>query len=333
MIANPCTADLVPGIFGTSEGFLARVHDSHAALFTPSTLEEKAGASCGYLLWCPKYHNTIAHEESEVKFSLVGWAGAESWSVPKNLAGNAFGSQESFDGSFFYGTAARFPDPAAKLIGPENAIVADARTVSACMKMSYYGKMSDASGQVAFIHNIPARELIGGNNGLPLTVDDLFRLSSTTQRLGVDTFEIAYRSHEPTAATFHDTGDACYAFPTANNAPTTQDISAEIAGPHVFGFAWRGLSAPSPLEFNLYKNLEWRPSGTSGFTAMIPRTINSTNVIAEVHKKLDATHPSWANRVLDSASTLASEVVKIAATGIGNQLRTGALKYAEEIFV
>lgn len=319
MIADPCNADLVPGLYGSSEGFLARVK---------STIFNDSEGSSGYLLWAPRLHNkqtAINGGGNTFLFNVFFYTTNDS-STPPPLA--SYGAVTTFAQSLASNEAGRGEDPAAQLIGPDNAIVMDARTLSACMRLTYAGRMDESAGQVAFVQNLPLEAVLGdANQGeSPITVDDLFRLSTAVQRLGVDTLENVHRSHEVNGPVFRDSRDGALeaADGWAAQAPIIAETS-RVSAPAVFGFAWKSLTVGAgngaKLSFNLIKNVEWRASPTSGFTSVTPRTINTTNKVAEVHKKLDLVNPSWSRRVIDSAGSLAGEVVKMAATGIAGLAR------------
>jgi hypothetical protein len=313
MIANPCDSTLVPGLYGSSEGFLARLKNE---------IYNASAGSAGFILWSPRYHNKIQPvADGTYQMNVFAFSTNDPSVSPGNSPG--YGGQITFDQSLTQGTVLRINDPAAQIVGEDNAIVLDARTLSACLRLTYSGRMDSSSGQVAFIENVPVSALLGDPDQKeePMSVDDLFRLSSSTQRLGVDTMEIVYRSHEVHDATFHDSKDG--ALWVTNNFidPTTVSSNAVITSPHVFGFAWRNLdvsSGSASLAIGMVKNIEWRPSPTSGFTAVVPHTMSVNNQLAIAHLHLDKVDPAWTKRILDNAGSVAGSVAKMAATGVAN---------------
>jgi hypothetical protein len=314
-----------------------------------TTLFNDTNKQAGYLLWAPRFHNaggqvTHGREQYYNVFAFAGDVnqrplntaipprGVEEKFVDvrnsrETRASSVFGDGVSFADSAAENSTASPPDPAAMLLSGAfgSSIVMDARTLSACLRLTYTGRMDASSGEVAFVENLSVSNLIGDTGsdsaGLTMTVDELFQISTSTQRLGVDTLEIVHRGHEVHAATFTDYRDSALLNDSfQGNTPSAPTIASNKAeSPHVFGFAWRGLDTPgnnASLTFNLLKNIEWRPEVRTGFTSITPHTVNTENVLAQVHKALDNNNPSWTRRIIDSAASLAGEVVKMAKTGV-----------------
>jgi hypothetical protein len=321
-------------LYGTSEGFLARLKTS--------TNNDSVGTA-GYMLWSPRYHNTgefVDPAETTQFYNVFIHSTNNSSQSPTNVPNTSAGAIKTWVDALGNNAVGAIADPAANLIGADNAVVLDARTLSACLRMTYTGRMDTAAGEVAFIENIPVSSIIGDTDQKesPVSVDELFVLSSSTQRLGVDTLEIVHRSHEVEAATFMDSKDGALWNTSFTGglpqSPTTVSSNAVITAPHVFGFAWRNLAnvaAAANLTFGLTKNVEWRPAPASGFTAVTPHTINVTNQLAIVHAQLDRSNPNWTKRILDSAGSLAGKVVRMAATGVGTFARREGANFAKRL--
>lgn len=280
------------------------------------------------MLWVPIYHNDggPVHPTLPVGFNLFGFATNASEAPPTNGTDPSFryGQATSFQESEDTGASFRMADPASELIGKSNALVADARTISACMKLTYTGRLDRASGEVAFINNIPLREVLGpvdANSFQPLSVDELFRLAPNRQRLGIDTLECVYRPEAELSGLFHSSQDYALEYPPAETKTDVTVIgeSARVREPRVFGFAWRGLDAgSSDLSFEFTKNIEWRPSATSGFVATVQRSSagpGGQGYIASALTYLDKHMPGWQERTVDSAKTLVSKVAQAAFAG------------------
>lgn len=320
MQVNPCHATLEPGFFGTSEGYLARVKTQ----FTPDN-----NTSSGYLIWVPEF-STGPTIGLPLRGNVFYWQNDNTGLRPLNDAGAAndpYGSDPLVAGNMV--SAATINDPAVQLT---TGTARDVRCLSACMKMTYFGKMQDAAGQVAFISEIPLASIIGSDNeetGIasnPMTVTELFRMSNHVGRLGVDTLEHIHRPEPKSAGFFHSEHDAALSVGFANNRTTTSP-AVRLRGHTVFGFAWRGLPGPDAnLAFEFIKNVEWRPLATLGVNNVQPQATPGARSTVGLNAACDKISRSWATRALESA---ASEVALIsqaalsgAASGLGRRMRS-----------
>lgn len=314
MLRDPCSAELVPGLFPSSQGYLARLK---------ATIPDNSDGVSGFILWCPKYHNGESYRtvDNEITFDVFIWS-AVNGSVTPNASD--VGRALSFSESLLTGDIGRFADPAGALIGSDNAIVMDARTLSACIRLTYTGRMDRASGQVAFIENLPLASLVGSpeQKDPPPSVDQLFSMAAKVQRLGVDTLEAVYRPDADAAHTFHDAGDGCVHLSTVEGSRAFIGESARITEPTCFGFAWKGLDngGSAQLSFAMVKNVEWRPSPISGFAAVTPKQQSTKGHISRALVALDRAQPSWTTKLINSTETLAGTLAKAAFTGVGNGL-------------
>lgn len=321
LLANPCNATLVPGLHGESEGLLASLKQ---------TIDNSASSQHGYILWCPRYHNSAMSNDG--KGNLFGFAAQDSSDRPVNDTnlGSFYGQATSFTAGLPASAAASFDDPAAGLLS--QGLVQDARLISACMRMTYYGRLDRSAGQVCFIENLPISALVGAEGSGPtLSVDDCFRLSTAVQRLGVDTLEVVHRPDPEMAGIFHDRLDSALDRSPLGDVNTYSHVglNAQTTMPHVFGFAWRNLdisgSTPTAqLTFDLFKNIEWRPTPASGLTSVTPRTVSSQGTLIRTMQFLDGVQPDWTRRIIDSASSMAAQVVTMAATGIARSALDGS---------
>jgi hypothetical protein len=268
--------------------------------------------------------------------NLWGYSTDDSDLPPTNGPGGlAFGSAVSFNNAQQLSTSASFPDPSSGFT--HFNVASDARLLSACMRLTYTGRMADTSGELAFIENLPLDVFLGDDKASwdvanPASVDDLFKLATAVQRMGVDTAEIVHRPDDAGGSVFRDARDGALVLERKNNSylPTEIETNARVLQPHVFGFAWRSVGdggARVGLTFDFIKNLEWRPRPIIGFTSAVPRAIGPADGVSvhRVLQALDARSPAWTRRILDSAGSLAGEVVRMAATGIGK----AALSYGK----
>lgn len=322
MVADPCNSTLVPGLFGSSEGLLARLKENIQAI-------DDASLSCGYLLWCPEYSNSYdpLSDPAPSSGNLFMWQSSDPGKRPANHAdGVPYGSAPL---SANMTTAAAIPDPAASIL--ESDIVADARCVGACLQMTYYGRMADSSGEVAFIDNLPVSQLFESPTpAVGSSVNQLMQYTNKHMRLGTDTIETVFRPSETTSSTFRGEHDACLLIPgtsaptTVDSLPTQLGVGPSVSEPRVFGFVWRNVVGTQSFSFDITKSIEWRAEVSSGLTQTPLRSIAPSQV-ARVNRVIDSKpHPriNW-HRVTDSVS---SEISKIAFTGAGS-VGQGLLNY------
>jgi hypothetical protein len=201
--------------------------------------------------------------------------------------------------------------------------------------MNYTGSMSAAQGMVAFI-DIPLSLIVerlpafGSANSYQstLTIDDLFATSQKVQRLSLDPMEQKWIPPD-------DGGIMTSAVSSANvrevdgdfmigvskgaspgGATTTYSLSRYSAAnnPRVIGFAWKNFASTDvfPLQFDLYKNIEWVPDTVSGIT--VPRSVRVAAVppLQDALVKLDLGGKSWTQEVMHEVESAASHVAKTA---------------------
>jgi hypothetical protein len=323
MVLNPCESSLVPGLYGTSEGLLARLKSTY---HIPAMAGHPAGAStCGYVLWCPDYFNKDT-ASSQAGFSeqgnLFAWQNDDSTVAPSNSGGFPYGSNRNptIDGTL---TTRTLDDPAANLLRSD--IVADARVIGACMQMTYYGKMLDSAGEVGFISNLPVEELIlGGSGAVPISVDDLLVFCNNKSRMGVDTLENVYRPNELSSNHFRTNSVSMLTM----NPPSDAIVSteAQTLSPRCFGFVWRNVEPDAGLVFDFTKSIEWRAETSSGLTQTPIHTTSSSlvpmiNASIDAHERRTGVH-IW-ERLKSSTASLRGEISKIAFTGMGKLLKEG----------
>lgn len=316
MVAHPCDASLEAGIYGSELGLLSRVK--------VRSVNTSSGVS-GYLLWCPEYHTT---GNNGVLGNCFGWSSTTGAIVPTNTVAAPYGTgaQWAVNGGGF-----AINDPAGSLAAGD--MVLDARTLSACMKMTYFGAMNDSSGLVGFIDNLPLEALLsGGTAGVAMSVDDVLRASTDVRRLGVDTLECVYRPSEENSGVFKSELDGAMLIGTPTVTVTTITQESLIRAPIVFGFAWTGLTGGNAsLSFDLVKNVEWRPEPLSGINSVAPKSTGPSK-IQETLAILDRKSPNWSHKVVSEIGGLTSQVAKMAFTGVGGRatrfIANRALGYA-----
>lgn len=350
MVADPCAAPLVPGLFGSEEGLMARVKSTHGVK------GPGPGFTSGYCLWAPDYATFGAGGSIDLtgKQNLWVWQTDDANSHPSNLdtSVRAFGTDQNFT-TTTPSTTWALKDPANPLLTTD--LCADMRTVNACMQMTYYGTLLESAGEVAYISNVPIENLINGNGVPPASVNELMQHATNKKRLGVDTLENIYRPNPSTTHFFRDEAAAGIEidFSTPDN-PAVLSTEAQQLSPRVFGFVWRNTQPDAGIVFDFTKGIEWRPEVASGLAQHPVHSTGSSllpgvNAIIDKHEsrsgkqvweraKVPGTnHPTPLNTIMRAgayASDAARHLPQILSTGsnIIGGLRTlnSAFGVAEE---
>lgn len=269
MLANPCGATLIPGMFSSDEGMLTRLKSAQNGT--------GAGTS-GYFLWFPRYVGDAVNGSANCIF----FSNTDSSVAPLNTSAFPYADN---DGSATNGTM--FDTGASAFV--QSDTVSDFRTVSACMKTTYTGAMTDSKGMVATITNVSVDALLRGNSDAPLSVDQLFAMSADVHRLGVDTQEVRYRP-DPQLNDF--TNDRTSAYDVGSGATTAMSHDSARFFPTCIGFAWIGVDTSS-LNFQFVQNIEWRPDALVGINTVVPRMLSDPGHTGRVLRWLDNNIPSW----------------------------------------
>nr|ASM94018.1 putative capsid [Barns Ness breadcrumb sponge tombus-like virus 3] len=303
-VADPCHGPVTPGIYGSVEGLSARTKSNL------TSVGEETTDTCGICIWVPSFHN-----DGLGGFNLMHMV----LPSPSTQLVNSLSSPLGV-GSFESASGASIEDPSAGFV--KAGICADARTLSACMRLTYTGKVTESAGQIAWIDNYNINDLL---TNLP-SVNDFFNRATKTERLGLDTYEVLFRPDEatgtdrfrtsgPALATWQqnpDYSDACFdaGVPTGSGTARKTAASATVStlAPKVIGFAWRGAQPGfvDHLVLEFVKTIEWRPEITAGLTGVIPRSlpVPSTQLMVAA---LDNADPSWSKRIASGASSLANK--------------------------
>lgn len=289
MVADPCKCTLVPGIYGASEGILTKVK---------KTFFDGSNSACGFVLWSPDYHNsTYSIAGSPKGGNLFTWVGQNSSESISNSIDHPFGSGERFDATAL--TAHTEDDPAWQFTS--EGLVQDARNISACIDMTYFGKMYEAEGEVTYVSNLPVSTVIDASNGY-ISVDRIFQHSNNTHRLGVETYENIWRPSDDD--TFYNTTSNCIDVGVKTVGKSSIPDSTKAKGPTFFGFAFRGLtsSQQNNLRYNLTKIIEWRAQPSSGI-AQTSVKATSTSRMPGVKVGLDTYWPDWNEHLASATNT------------------------------
>jgi hypothetical protein len=274
----------------------------------------------------PEYYGSAYGASITDNLSAFIWAHDTATHHPaNNYAGSPFG--HSYTSAEY--SAKAIPAPAESWVAGTN--VADARTVAACIRLRYNGKMTDASGSVVVVEDFPAEMLIGGGaGGQPMSVDEIFQYAGAPRRLPVDGVEVKFRpgaqsQYFRTKETedFQDDRDKCIRSgnPTAAasigvGATTTGAIRGIL-------IAWRGCdgnSTGADFSIDLYQAIEWRPKPVSGLILPPPNPSNGVNEVNLAVATLDRQHPNWTTTMARAAKVIAPVVKRMAQAAIAGTM-------------
>jgi len=317
LIADPCKAELVHPNYGTSEsGYLGRFRATHAV----------NGYNNGYIVMFPEYYGSGYGESTTDNLSAFVFAhNTATYQPANNNTGSPFG--HSYTSAVY--SAKAIQAPAEPWVAGTN--VADARTVAACLRLRYNGKMTDASGSVVIVEDFPAEMLLaGGAGGDPMSVDEIFQYAGAPQRLPVDGVEVKFRP-----------GSQSRYFRTKETADAVQDrdkcirsgnptTAAEIGvGATTTGairgilIAWRGCDGSSTgadFSLDLYQAIEWRPKPVSGLILPPPKPSNGVNEVDLAVAALDRQHPNWTTTMARAAKVITPVVKRMAQAAIAGTM-------------
>lgn len=291
MLANPCSAQLYPGFNGTDEGIISRLK----TLYTGNS-----GLTNGFVLWSPIYVGGATHFNCFIyAISLAGSKGINSVAAP--LGAGASGLAIDTAATVFV----------------HSATVSDFRLISACLRVTYTGPLQSSQGLLASVENLPADTFLHGQatSDEVASVDDLFALSSKTQRFGVNTHELRYRPRVGDNGRFKPDQNGTYTLGTPGTSRTTLTQDSKSFGTTLFGFAWKGI-ASDQLSFEFVQNIEWRPETRAGFVSSIPRQITPAGYSQTVLAWMDRTMPGWTTALSNGASTIVSASVNRLASSV-----------------
>lgn len=325
MVANPCSAPLVEGLFGDTVGFLSRFKHVQSHTVEP----------CGYIAWFPDMaQGTEWLGSARSGASCFKWESSDSSNIPSNTGAS---SRWGLNSSPAYSTAISY-----RVAGDQftqSNVCASQRTIAACIKLRYTGRMDATAGEVALLTGVSIGQLLGESSfnadSQPLSVDDVFQLSSDVSRLSIDGHEVRHRPTSgsehlkacPSEQAFVVTGSALEVG-TAAGVITSRTPAAAAHDPRAIIIAWRGLASLTPLVLETHVGIEWTPNAYQGLSA--PKTIElgPKDTYSTVLRSLDRMGQSaWETAAPHVERTARSMMVGAAQAGMnyfrsqGNLLR------------
>lgn len=308
MIADPCNADMIPGIFGESLGQLNRCHKS-------ITLDPAEGGAttCGYFLWCPEFHNSVG---AEYHINTFWFTTTNASAVPLNTTTNPWGS----------GGAAGIAigDPAYNFVN--SALVVTAATVSSCLDITYTGTLDTSQGEICLINGISLEDIVetkadagpsNPNAAQPvMTVNEMFSFANSSTRLGLGSHEVIGNTAD--TPTFASDKEGPIHLGTAATNISNVSEQGLIADPLWYGFAIRGLTAAQPITVNMTKIIEWKQAHVSGFARQKPVVYAPETQVPKAKMLLNKSDPNWATRLAGVGRSMISQAAAQAAGPAGN---------------
>jgi len=309
MLMDPCNATLVPGMYGSSYGLLARFRNvnNFDSYFS--------GSKCGFVIWFPSYHGTTPAISGNASFFQFG-AATSSGAPTLNNYGLSGGNSASYAKSFL--------DPAHVFV--ESATCQDARTLSACLRVTYTGTTSNAQGIIVPLTNIPLTTLLyGGVGSAPPTIGELMQYG-TNEKRAIGTYEVKYRP-QPTGVGFIDTASPCV--DVNSGSPSTIPSSTANVPPTGIGFVFLNVDKLSDFSISAYKNVEWRPEPTSGLVSSAPRGVENPSILSKSLNYLDSRFPGWQSQMADRAFDIVSDGLSSMVLGGAGRAVSAATNYLQ----
>jgi len=304
MIADPCNAKLVPSIFGSNYGLLARFRRNYTFPAPYST------AAYGYVLWFPSAHNNLITSIGTYSTGNFFVFGAGSPSFAPVLLDYGYTSTTNTN-------AQSFKDPAYDFVNGDTC--ADARTISACLKLTYTGAQSACKGLIAPITNLPLSvALYGGTGGAPPSIDQMLTYT-TQQHRPLEDSEAVWRV-DATDSTFKST--VTPVIESGSGVPATLSSAAEVRPPTGIGFVFYNVTSAADFNIAAFKNVEWRSEPSSGLTLQQPTGSENPSYIASAMNFLDSRFPGWQQKTKDTAINVLGNALTNMA--LGGSYKSGA---------
>lgn len=352
---DPCGAQVTAGVHGTVEGTPARVKST---ITLPNLIaqspESSALDTCGYILWCPDFTNAGRDSESvDAPYPQIAnsgnlylWTSPDPNIHPVNVTGSPLGLTP-YGGGQVHHTAVCLTDPAFPLAN--TTLVADSRPLAACIQMTFTGPLVYNSGEIGYLDNVTAQELIGyASNGvdhLPISPNELMNFCNKKERLSQDTHEITYRLNSESSGSFRRTpdpnlttnlqlqqGDLIFRpqdVDDANTPLTAIDVNKSTL--RFFGLVWRGVQPDSTFTLDMTKVIEWRAHSIVGLTQVPLRSVGPSLVpaVSQVVDKINAhVGTDVTKRTMGPGSTIVNQM----GSSLGNFALSGAKAAGASVF-
>lgn len=272
---DPCNAPIPSGFYGSKDGILMRLKIN----FTLGGAAEN-----GYLWWFPQFHNEGQDTNSpatDKPANLFAFSNANADLAPSRV-NMGLGTLTT--------TGLGLQDPAWKFVASDTC--QDARTIAACLRVTYQGNNSQAQGLMSAITNLPLQAtLYGGVGATPPSVSQMTTYAPKNNR-AFNGLEVKFRPDESSIRFKTDE-----VFPVFLNAsPDMSELgdTSEYFSPTAIGVTWRNVNSPgTTLYFELTKVIEWRPELNVGLVQQRPQGVDTISPVNTVLKGIERLFPDW----------------------------------------
>lgn len=291
MLADPCDGPLIP-YAASGGGYVTRFKRTIKLHHVPAN-------NNGYIIWFPDFHGTSGQGNPA---NVVYYEDATSSTPPTNTTAGPFGSGITGSGQFTM-------DPCFNWVN--SATCQDARTLAACLRLRYSGKLADTTGTIAVVKEISASQLFNGSGGVntPASVDNLMTFAPEVERFNPEGVEVRYRPHDDTSLprstglSVNSAGDRVFLCGTSGTAATQLPVGdVATADKRGIGIVWTGLNSGASVDVwvDMIKIVEWTPNTSVGIVESPPVTSVDSNVFGRALSFLDKNIPNW--QTLSSAT-------------------------------
>lgn len=296
MVADPCNAQVVSGLYGDDSGYIIRHKRMTAA---GENLQD------GYYLWCPSgYANPTPGKAINSIFFNTGDRGVH----PVNTVANPLGSGQ-LTGS---GIAGYSNEHAGDSFAESN-VCAKVRAAAACFRMLYVNTTSGCRGRIGFIEGLSTTSVLQ----LP-SPDDLMSIATKTERTTLDPMEVTFRPDDEVDSRYKEAAFGPIRLGTPDTDQTTITEFGDKFDPKWIGFVWIGVPSDH-FSFETIRISEWQPDIGLGFTNVVPTTTADDSLVKPVLRALDQTAPGWSTSMYDHVSSAVSSIANTALAGASRQ--------------
>lgn len=294
MLNDPCNQPQRAGLYGSAMGNVVPLRNLQ---FPPSYWD---GNKFLYVIWFPDYINQ-GGTTSGILANIFMFAGPSGGTGP---LGPGYGTGDATAPT----TAITFPDPAYNIVSGDT--YSTARTLSACLKVTYMGSTSAQAGTIYALTGVsPDMIKYGGTSSFTATFDQWISTCSSPG-LRVSSRDVKHRPNLESSE-FRDHLVPCITCGTAS-APTIHANSTDAVG---IGFVLYNVSNISDYQFEFYKNIEAKAEPAAGIRFPPPRGTDNPGLLSRAVNFLDRNFPNWQVAVKEGASMALSSALQAMVLG------------------
>lgn len=310
MIADPCNASMVPGFYSTKEGILSKNKTSYKC-------DGGSTQKYGYIVWDPERNNFV-NAAGVATLNCVIYAPTAATDRPANLssANNMFGGGSCT----VAGQSTSLQVGATAFIN--TATVSTYRTVGACMRVTYTGKLADLEGRLGWVNGISSDTVLyggvdAGTPDKPVTPAEMLAMCGRTARFSLETQESKFRPSRTSPNLRAEADNGVWNSGLAVETSASADSARH--GSTVIGFAWDGILT-SQLLFEFIQIIEWVPDLAAGQIVQPPKQVKEEGYYQHVLKFMDDKMPGWRTSAWSAAGAAANFAANTVAGSYGVNL-------------